>query len=788
MMKIEEIKYSFQKIPFKSILSFEFLLAELHNISIDPKHPMHESAASVLKETEKFPFLKKSIKDRAILSDNQELIDKLMAFVFNPIKNNLDIAAAVPPFMPEPFFSTQLFKETIGGENRKFELAKDVEQDKMLIAVIYQAYLVILKKFYGLDIYVDIPFVFKLTNKEDNTLRYFKIRGNPLFMEVNVKGKVNPLSENEIRELFDNSWNLDLWNEKLPLSQFEFKGFLAFTYIDITHEHVVSQLKSDLLNKNAIITDSGFNKIKEKVKSLFGIQDLEFGLAAFNVFDSSINQNRIWRTIIPQSELQCDDYGGTIYEKAYREKRMLFTQDFKTEKKDLVVSAFLKAGLRSHVVVPLTLEDEIVGMIEFATKTPDWFSMVQVKRFHELFPVFALALQRSKEEWNDKVRAIIQQECTAIHSTVEWRFREAASEMLNNSGKGEFNSMDPIIFPDVVPIYGASDIRNSSIERNKAIQKDLSEHLSLVKTVLIQGMRSKDMPLLNNLAYKIEKHMHTVSAGLKAGDEVSILDFIHKEIEPVFNHLKMMDTSMVEPVELYFNKMDPELGVLYDKRKDFEDSLTRINTEVGDIIDQEQVKAQKVFPHYFEKYRTDGVEYNAYFGQSLVKDLKFDNIYLKNIRLWQLMTMVQIARTIRRIQPELKTKLDITQLILVHSTPLSIAFRYDEKKFDVAGTYNIRYEITKKRIDKAVVKGTKERVTQVGKIAIIYSLAEEIDEYRNYVNFLIAQGYLKDSLEYLELEDMQGASGLMALRLEVDYNMGSLLDEIDLSEIEKVVG
>jgi hypothetical protein len=301
-------------------------------------------------------------------------------------------------------------------------------------------------------------------------------------------------------------------------------------------------------------------------------------------------------------------------------------------------------------------------------------------------------------------------------------------------------------------------------------------------------MRSKDMPLLNNLAYKIEKHMHTVSAGLKAGDEVSILDFIHKEIEPVFNHLKMMDTSMVEPVELYFNKMDPELGVLYDKRKDFEDSLTRINTEVGDIIDQEQVKAQKVFPHYFEKYRTDGVEYNAYFGQSLVKDLKFDNIYLKNIRLWQLMTMVQIARTIRRIQPELKTKLDITQLILVHSTPLSIAFRYDEKKFDVAGTYNIRYEITKKRIDKAVVKGTKERVTQVGKIAIIYSLAEEIDEYRNYVNFLIAQGYLKDSLEYLELEDMQGASGLMALRLEVDYNMGSLLDEIDLSEIEKVVG
>jgi hypothetical protein len=788
MMKIEKINCSFHKIPFKSILSFEFLLAELNNISSDPIHPLRESAASVLEETKKFPFLKKSIKDRSVLIENQAIVDKLMAFVFNPMKDKLDIAAAVPPFVPEPFFSTHLFKETIGGEHRKFELANDMEQDKMLIAVIYQAYLVILEKFYGLNIYVDIPFIFKLTDEEDKTLRYFKVRGNPLFMEVSVKGKVNSLSETEIKDLFDNSWNLDLWNEKIPLSQFEFKGFLGFTYIDITHEHVVSQLKSDLLDKNSIITNTGFDKIKEKVKALFGIQDLEFGLAAFNVFDSSINQNRIWRTIIPQSDLRCEDYGGTIYEKAYREKRMLFTRDFKKEKKDVLANAFLKKELRSHVVVPLMLENEIVGMIEFATRTPDWFNMVQVKRFHELFPVFALALRRSKEEWNDKVRAIIQQECTAIHSTVEWRFREAASEMLNISQKGEITSMEPIVFPDVVPIYGASDIRNSSIERNKAIQKDLSEHLSIVKSVLIQGMRSREMPLLNNLAYKIEKHMHTVSAGLKAGDEVSILDFIHKEIEPVFNHLKKMDTSMVEPVDMYFNKMDSELKVLYDKRKDFEDSLSRINTEVGDIIDQEQIKAQRVFPHYFEKYRTDGVEYNAYFGQSLVKDLKFDDIYLKNIRLWQLMTMVRIARTIRRIQPELKTKLDITQLVLVHSTPLSIAFRYDEKKFDVAGTYNIRYEITKKRIDKAVVKGSKERVTQVGKIAIIYSLAEEIDEYRSYINFLIAQGYLKDSFEYLELEDLQGASGLMALRVEVDFNMGSLLEEINLSEIEKIVG
>jgi hypothetical protein len=36
----------------------------------------------------------------------------------------------------------------------------------------------------------------------------------------------------------------------------------------------------------------------------------------------------------------------------------------------------------------------------------------------------------------------------------------------------------------------------------------------------------------------------------------------------------------------------------------------------------------------------------------------------------------------------------------------------DEKRFDVDGTYNARYEVVKKRIDKANIKGTKERITQ----------------------------------------------------------------------------
>jgi hypothetical protein len=788
MLQNEEVKCNLSEVPFKTTLSFEMLLDEIRKISEDKKHPLRGSAKQILEEVEKVPELLKPIKNEKLIEKHQPFIDKLMAFVFNHSDLDSNLSAATPPFIPKPFYTTRLFDEAISGKNKKLQMAMEAKEDRMLIAILYQAFLVILKKFYNLDINIDLPFTFKLTDETTGKVTFYKMNVNSRYSQIKVTGKLNDLTDEDFRELFDRVSDIDFWNEKIPLKKFEFIGFLQFSYINITQEYVISQLKSDLLDKNSILTQDGFKKIKEKVNSLLEIPGLEFGLASATDMTSPTSQNLLWRTIIPQSELKCDEYRGSLYERAFREKRPILTDDFRKVEKDKVVNAFLKKGFRSHIVVPLMTDEknsEKVGMIEFASTEPGLLNLIQVKRFAELFPVFALALKRSMEEWNDRIRSVIQEEFTAIHPTVAWRFREVAGRILDENTNVDINNLEPIVFNDVVPVYGATDIRNSSVERNNAIQADLAEHLSLVKSILVEAMHKKEMPLLSILAYKIEKHMHTVTAGLKAGDEVSILDFFKKEVEPVFIQLRNRNTDMASRVDEYFEQMDEQLGVVYRKRKDFEDSLTKINEEVADVLDKEQEKAQDVFPHYFEKYRTDGVEYNAYIGQSLVEDADYDEIYLNNIRLWQLLTMVKIARRVKRIQPELKTKLDVTQLILVQSNPLSIAFRQDEKKFDVAGAYNIRYEITKKRIDKAVIKGTRERVTQVDKIAIIYSLADEIDEYMNYLHYLIAEGYLQDNIEYLELEDLQGASGLRALRVAVNFGGLNSLDQVDLSEIDE---
>jgi len=782
----EEIKCSFTEIPFKSSLSFEYLIGKIRDMSKEKGHPLSSSAGDILKKIGNVPELNSTITDDSIIEKHKGLIDEMMTFVFNPLKEDTEMATAMAPFRMMPVHFTRLFNKIIRGKHRNLELDGAVDKKNMLMAVIYQAYLIILEKFYNFRFKFVLPFTHKLTDEKEKSVRYFKLLVNPDFSEVKLHGKLDDLSPQELKTLFNNSSDLDYWNKKIPLEKFEFTGFLHFTFIDITQEHVISELKSTLLEMDSIITEDGFKRIRKKVRILMGIHDLEFGLAAFNEFDSNINQNVIWRTIIPQSELMCDEYIGTLYEEAYQNRRVMLTDDLKALKDDKAASIFLQKGIFSHAVVPLFLDNEIVGMMEFGAKKREQLNLLQVKRFHELFPVFAIALKRSRDEFTDRIRAIIQEECTAIHPVVEWRFRDAAAKMLNDNLKGSSSSMEPIVFNNVVPIYGAADIRNSSLERNKAIQADLTEHLGLARKLLNKGKQNKEMPLLNHLMYKIDKHVSTVKSGLKAGDEVSIIDFIQNKLEPVFTLMKNRDSSLAESIEKYFQKMDPELGVRYHKRKNFEESLTEINDHISEILDQEQEKAQAVFPHYYEKYRTDGIEYNAYIGQSLVKDLEYDVAYLSNLRIWQLLVMVKIARRIRGLQSTLTTPLDITQLVLVHSKPLSIAFRQDEKKFDVAGAYNIRYEITKKRIDKAVINGTTERVTQVGKIAIIYSQADEMEEYRKYIDYLVAERYLKNTVEDLELEDLKGASGLRALRVTVNFDTSSAIDEINISEIRKV--
>ena len=378
-----------------------------------------------------------------------------------------------------------------------------------------------------------------------------------------------------------------------------------------------------------------------------------------------------------------------------------------------------------------------------------------------------MAVQRSMEEFNARIQTQIKERFTAIHPVVEWRFRKAVLDGLERAGDPAAAELEPIVFNDVYPLYALSDIRGSSTQRARAIQADLLAQLRLAREVMEAAYEARRLPALDQLRYRIDQHAEQIRDHLAAGDEVGVVTFLRTEVETLLDRLATFGDAAAARVTAYRGALDAKLGTVYRQRKVFEDSVTRLNETISSYLELEEQAAQSIFPHYFEKQKTDGVDHQVYVGGSLVEDGGFDPLYLKSLRLWQLMVVCGIAARADRLAAELPLPLQATHLVLVQHAPLSIRFRFDEKRFDVDGAYDIRYEIVKKRIDKALIRGTQERVTQPGKIAIVYGQTSEGQEYRGYLEYLRHLGYIAHEVEELELDDLPGVHGLRALRVTV---------------------
>jgi hypothetical protein len=236
-------------------------------------------------------------------------------------------------------------------------------------------------------------------------------------------------------------------------------------------------------------------------------------------------------------------------------------------------------------------------------------------------------------------------------------------------------------------------------------------------------------------------------------------------------------------VKQYRQNLDPEMNMVYTARNRFDQSVSNLNREFSHYLEQQQIKAQAHFPHYFDKNTTDGIEFGAYTGPSMQPDGRWSPLYLQNLRLWHLVVLVANDWIARSMKDRLPIALDVTHLAVVQYIPLSIHFSTDAHQFEVEGAYNIRYEILKKRIDKAKIKDSSERITKAGYLTVVYSHTDEEIEYKNYLKFLIAKNLLVNALEELEVEDLQGLKGLKAFRLPIQTEVRPSLIDMDVNEM-----
>ena len=788
-----ETKTNYTTIHYQSRVSFQPLLAVL-------KRALHHGSSAGVKKlysgildyAHQHPELENPIEDLGILETHREWMEMLLSIIFPPTASEHEMIFSVGlPFSYTTIYTSRLFNLLFiepGTKNIKIpdsEAGKDVEHDRLI-----GAYNLILKKYCNYHTPEFVSSTHPYHDPHSGLVKYMELQLDTRYIDVKYTGSHLPIPEDFINKKDHGLLSLEQLQLNIPIDQFVFEGIVIGRVIDVTETEVISQMKSELLNLNAFSEGVVYHKLQDLVQSLIGLKDIRIGITPFFkvnghfVFSELHNSNSLlfkhYKAVMERDSVNdcCRElFMGTdkpiIYEKIDEER--VNEIDY--------LGFYFDQGYRSLILAPLKHYGDLWGILEIGSDHEGKLNYKHIGKLDVAIPLFTRAIEKSAESLDNQIDKVIKEQFTAVQPSVEWKFTEAAYNYIIQKQQGKDPKPERIAFESVYPLYGAIDIRNSSVERSQSIQLDFIEQLQMAASVIKKAQDTMPFPLLQEVQFKIDKHISAASDVLQNDEETIIHDFLQNQVGSIFKHLKGTAPAIQKDIDGYFAALDKNIGMIYHHRKEFEESIANINEQVSRFVDREQVSVQQIFPHYFERYVTDGVEFNIYIGQALSPRKKFDELYLRNMKMWQLTTLAKASRLTNELCKQLSHPMKTTQLILAHSTPISISFRADERKFDVDGAGNIRYEIIKKRIDKVRIKDTNERFTQPGKVSIVYSQPKDAEEYAEYIEFLQNQKLLKPGIEYHDLEELQGVVGLKGLRVDVQYEDDNTVQNPPLSSM-----
>ena len=761
--------------PFKLMVSFDKILKHYETLSRGDDEFIAAKARRVLKTADKFPELRDGITNPDDLIKREKEIRVILQDSFSPILTLNEIKTASVPFHNLIFNSSERFKSIIetAGDDFELEIKNMPKDDTYIIACT-----IILAFCYGHHINFKRPFYYEIPDA-NGIMQYYKILYNADFTEIIPSKNAPKITQDDVDELIDNFENIELWKEKFPPNSYTFKGFVISNIFNVTDDQSISNIKSSLIGEDKRKDEGFMDDFHQIFQSLLGLKDIKVGFSIYN--DEEDTFERVYGVAMNSyllNQMDSNACDGALCSMSYntllKEKKFYAISDVDkyyelSKGKAPQYKTLKEQNIKSAILAPIANDDGLMGILEIVSEQPKVLNSINANKLVDVMPFIVSAVERSKSEEENLIEAIIQQECTSIHPSVNWRFEKEARNFIKDQLNGVEPNFNKIAFENIYPLYGQIDIKGSSEARNSATQKDLKIQLESIKSIIENALKLEDLPIYEQFLYQINNYLEDLDTHFQVDSEQQISSFIKQDIDPLLQHLKVVD-ALRDEVYAYFQSIDDKVDVLYKHRKDYDDTIALINKEMAALLDKKQVDAQAMYPHYFERFKTDGVEHNMYIGESITKEDSFNPIYLYNLRLWQLQVMCEMENAFYLMQSDFPVKLDVASMVLVFNQPLSISFRMDEKQFDVDGTYNARYEIVKKRVDKAYIKGTTERVTQKGKISIVYSQKQDEIEYLRYIKFLQSKKYLDTDVEIVELQDLQAVTGLKAIRVSVLYH------------------
>ena len=758
--------------PFEPKLSFRLLKEKFEEL-LSSKNPVDQfQAKHALKLLKENPHLVIGTSTIEEYKEHKSVIKELMGYLFPAALTNNEIKAAVYPLSNFTFYTSSRLSEILENSDSKIDhVFKELFRDHVE-GFDFIPYAVILNSYYQYNIDFDRPKTLKLVDKSGVTKNY-RITFNADFLKIYPNDNAIEITQEVIDKLLADADDKEVWKRYFPEGSWTMEGFGIVNMIDTTLDESIDEFKTHLIQPN----NESYKFLVEDIRKIFGIPDLQLGsyILDHNKLRPPYDLNFKMLTIDSGDTINCRDYAcNDVYNRLFMDHKSVIVSNVELYHERLggnsLSKALLQQGLKSAVLMPIIVEGELVFILELATYKANQLNAINMVKMETLMPFILSYSARTITEFKNEISAVIQQECTSIHSSVQWRFEEEASNYIQKRNFGQAAVFEEIVFENVFPLYGQIDIAGSSNARNITIQKDYTVQLTKAKELLEIRLKSNENILYRELVYQINQLLIELKNNFNANTEQDISLFVNNQIFPLFEMLLVSENDISDILK--FNaSLDPKLKSFYTARRDYDNTVNLINKELSCFMDKQQAKAQEMFPHYFEKFKTDGVEHNIYIGQSITREHNFHVTDLHNLRLWQLQTMCEMEAMYYKAQQKFPLKLEVASLILAYDVPLNIRYRIDEKQFDVDGAYNVRYEMIKKRIDKAHIKNTDERLTLPHKLSVVYSSNAIEKEYLNYFEFLQAKNYIGDTMEIVELEDLLGASGIKAIRVDLNHSL-----------------
>ncbi len=532
-------------------------------------------------------------------------------------------------------------------------------------------------------------------------------------------------------------------------------GLILIEGIDVTERETLKTLIELLVGHESVLGTSRFNQANGLIKELFGAAD-SFMMSAEG------SQAQMF-TAIDQPEWQTVTYAveelrGSSFWRAMEQHEVVNVPDLSLDCHTSGEQALFAQGARSLLLIPLVMRTarlgdssaRMVGLVGLASPQPYAFDQADCSRATTLIPALTAAMRHS-----------VQDRFTNIHPSVRWRFEQEAERLSLGLPPA------PIVFEGVYPLYGISDIRGSSDERNRAIQTDLLTQFGLARAVVAAASQGVGNALVDQLGLDLADHIAALEGGVTVDSEVTLLRYLQREVEVHFDYFAQHSGEAEAAIAQYQAAIDPNHDSVYAARASYDQTIENINGLLRDTWNQWQQSMQAITPHYCDLEATDGIDHMIYAGQAI--DPSFTTFQLKALRYEQLRAVCDCARQGFALKAAYQTDMTLTHLVLVQGVTVDICHdETTERLFDVRGTRDTRYEIVKKRIDKARDAETGDRITQPGMLTVVYATGEEWQEYQRYLGYLHREGVVDDHIEQGAVEPLQGVSGLKFARVRVN--------------------